>query len=185
MDDTSIIKLYWERDENAVRETAAKYGKLCIKLSENILNNKSDAEECVNDSYLTVWNRIPDERPDYFSAFLCRIVKNLSLKRLEHNTAQKRNPEMLVSLDELQECLPSDNLPEKSFDARLLGKSISDFLRKQKEVDRCIFIRRYWYSDSVKAIAEDLGVKEDRISVTLFRMRKKLKIHLEKEGFCL
>lgn len=183
MDDASIINLYWERSEKAIKETDIKYGRLCSRLSNNILNNASDAEECVNDSYLTVWNRIPEERPVHFSAFLCRIVKNLSLKRLEHNTAQKRNPELLVSFEELQGCLSSNNSPEEKLDAEELGKAISDFLRKQKELNRNVFIRRYWYFDSVKKISEDLHVKEERVSVILFRTRNKLKEYLEKEGY--
>lgn len=183
MDDASIIRLFWERSENAIKETDKKYGRLCNSLANNILNNSSDAEECVNDSYLTVWNSIPEDRPEYFSAYLCRIVKNLSLKRLEYNTAQKRNPELLVSFDELQGCLSSDTAPEENLDAELLGKAISDFLRSQNEIKRKIFLRRYWYFDSVKKIADDFQLKEERVSTILFRMRKKLKQYLEKEGY--
>lgn len=183
MKDASIVKLYWERSEKAIIETDLKYGKLCRHLSDNILNNLSDAEECVNDSYLAVWNAIPDARPENFSAFLCRIVKNLSFKRLEHITAQKRKPEMLVSLEELQDCISSSANPQASYDAAELAEVISGFLRKQDELSRNIFLRRYWYYDSVKCIANDYGMKEEKISQILFKIRKKLRKHLEQEGY--
>lgn len=183
MKDASIVKLYWERSEKAIIETDLKYGKLCRHLSDNILNNLSDAEECVNDSYLAVWNAIPDARPENFSAFLCRIVKNLSFKRLEHITAQKRKPEMLVSLEELQDCISSSANPQASYDAAELAEVISSFLRKQDELSRNIFLRRYWYYDSVKCIANDYDMKEERISQILFKIRKKLRKHLEQEGY--
>ncbi len=183
MNDASIIELFWNRDETAIIETDKKYGRLCNSLSVNILNNISDAEECVNDSYLTVWNSIPEDRPERFSAYLCRIVRNLSLKRLEYNTAGKRSPDLLASLDELDGCISGNENPENSFDAKLLGKSISGFLRMQSEQSRNIFIRRYWYFESVKKIAGDYKIKEEKVSVILFRTRKKLKKHLEKEGY--
>lgn len=183
MKDASIVKLYWERSEKAIIETDLKYGKLCRHLSDNILNNLADAEECVNDSYLAVWNAIPDARPENFSAFLCRIVKNLSFKRLEHITAQKRKPEMLVSLEELQDCISSSANPQASYDAAELAEVISNFLRKQDELSRNIFLRRYWYYDSVKCIANVYGMKEERISQILFKIRKKLRKHLEQEGY--
>lgn len=183
MNDASIINLYWERSENAIKETDIKYGRLCSRLANNILNNVCDAEECVNDSYLTVWNSIPDTRPDSFPAFLCRIVKNLSLKRLEHLTAKKRKPEMLVSLNELNDCISSSANTETSYDTAELSKIISAFLRKQNETHRNIFLRRYWYYDSVKDIAADYGFKEEKVSNILFQMRKKLRHFLEREGY--
>ncbi len=185
MTDASIISLYWERSEKAIEETDLKYGKLCRHLSNNILNNISDAEECVNDTYLTVWNSIPDENPNSFSAFICRIVKNLSLKRLEYVTAQKRKPEMLASFDELQNCISSESLPEDIVDAEELGKVISSFLREQSRENRNIFLRRYWYFDSVKEIAADYGMKQEKVSAILFKMKNKLKKYLEKEGYCI
>ena len=154
-------------------------------MANNILNNVCDAEECVNDSYLTVWNSIPDERPNNFSAFLCRIVKNLSFKKLEHISAQKRKPEMLVSLNELQDCLSSSTDTETNYDTAELGKIISRFLREQSETNRNIFVRRYWYYESVKDIAADYGFKEKKVSNILFEMRKKLKRFLEQEGYNL
>ena len=183
MNDASIISLYWERSENAIKETDIKYGKLCNCMANNILNNIYDAEECVNDSYLTVWNSIPDARPNNFSAFLCRIVKNLSFKKLEHLTAKKRKPEMLVSLDELEDCVSSSQNIETNYDVSELGEVISTFLRKQNETHRNIFLRRYWYYDSIKDIASDYQFKEEKVSNILFNMRKKLKQFLEQEGY--
>lgn len=183
MNDESIIELYWNRVENAIEETDKKYGKLCSRVSLNIVNSISDAEECINDSYLTVWNSIPHDRPEHFSAYICRIVRNLSLKRLEYNTAAKRRADLVASFDELEGCLSSGQNPEDCVDAKLLGKVISRFLSLQNEQSRNIFIRRYWYFDSLKEIAKDYGLKEERISLILFRMRKKLKNFLEKEGY--
>ena len=183
MNDASIISLYWERSENAIKETDIKYGKLCNRMANNILNNIYDAEECVNDSYLTVWNSIPDARPNNFSAFLCRIVKNLSFKKLEHLTAKKRKPEMLISLDELEDCVSSSQNIETNYDVSELGEVISTFLRKQNETHRNIFLRRYWYYDSIKDIASDYQFKEEKVSNILFNMRKKLKQFLEQEGY--
>lgn len=183
MNDASIISLYWERSENAIKETDIKYGKLCNHMANNILNNIYDAEECVNDSYLTVWNSIPDARPNNFSAFLCRIVKNLSFKKLEYLTAKKRKPEMLVSLDELGDCVSSSQNIETNYDVSELGEVISTFLRKQNETHRNIFLRRYWYYDSIKDIASDYQFKEEKVSNILFNMRKKLKQFLEQEGY--
>ncbi len=183
MNDASIIELFWNRNETAIEETDKKYGKLCGRVSLNILNNISDAEECVSDSYLTVWNSIPEDRPEHFSAYLCRIVRNLSLKRLEYNTAHKRNPELLVSFDELEGCISSKENPENLLDAKAMGELISEFLYSQNEQSRNMFIRRYWYFDSVKKIANDYKMNEEKVSVMLFRTRKKLKKHLEKEGY--
>lgn len=183
MNDASIIELFWNRNETAIAETDKKYGRLCSRVSLNILNSIPDAEECVNDSYLTVWNSIPEDSPEHFSAYLCRIVRNLSLKRLEHNTAAKRNPDLLASFDELDGCVSANENPENSYDAKQLGKVISEFLRMQSEQSRNIFVRRYWYFESVKKIAGDYKMKEERVSVILFRTRKKLKKYLENEGY--
>ena len=178
-----IIALYFERNEQAIKETEDKYGMFCYHIARNVLGIHEDAEECVNDSYLTVWNSIPDARPDSFPAFLCRIVKNLSLKRLDHLTAKKRKPEMLVSLNELNDCISSSANTETSYDTAELSKIISAFLRKQNETHRNIFLRRYWYYDSVKDIAADYGFKEEKVSNILFQMRKKLRHFLEREGY--
>jgi RNA polymerase sigma-70 factor (ECF subfamily) len=182
MEDNEIIGLYWERSESAVSETDAKYKKLCLHVADNILSDRSDSEECLNDTYLAVWNSIPSERPRYFPAFLCRIIRNLALKRYRYNTAGKRNPEVTVSMDELEECVPSGENVERICDARELGRLISDFLRGQSRKNRVIFVRRYWYYDSVKEIAERYSLSENSVKQSLFRMREKLKRFLSEEG---
>ena len=131
MDDPEIIDLYWERSESAISETDAKYKGLCLHVAGNILRDNSDAEECLNDTWLAAWNAMPSKRPKYLPAFLCRIIKNLALKRCEYNSARKRNPEVLVSLDELDDCVPSGEDVEAACDAAELGRIISDFLRSQ------------------------------------------------------
>ncbi len=185
MKDESIVNLFWERSEKAIEETDKKYGKLCVRLSTNILKNESDAEECVEDSYLALWNSIPDARPKNLSAYLCRIVKNLSFKKLEYLTAIKRKPEYLLSLDELRDCVSGTDSTENNFDVSGLSEAINMFLRGLNNKERNIFLRRYWYYDSVKSIALDYNVKENNISAVLFKLRKKLKSFLEKEGYIL
>lgn len=182
MDDASIIDLYWERSEEAIAETDTKYKGLCLHIAGNILSDRCDAEECLNDTYLAVWNRIPSSRPKYLPAFLGRIIRNISLKRCEYNSAKKRNPEVELSLDELDDCIPSDTDVEKICDAAELGEIISAFLRTQNKRSRVIFIRRYWYYDSVKDIAMRLSLKESSVKQILFRTRSRLREYLEKEG---
>ena len=182
MEDPEIIDLYWERSEDAISETDLMYKGLCMHVANNILHDASDAEECLNDTYLAAWNAIPSRRPKYFPAFLCRIVRNLALKRCELNSAKKRNPEVLLSLDELDDCIPSGEDVEAAFDAAELGRNISDFLRKQPKRNRMIFLRRYWYYDSISEISDNFGMSENAVKQLLFRMRTQLKKHLESEG---
>lgn len=141
MDDPAIIELYFDRSEQAIDETDKKYGKLCRSLAGSILSSDEDAEECVSDAYLSVWNTIPPTRPNNFTAFLCRIVRNLSLKRLDYNTAQKRNGNITVPLSELEEVLHTAPEPE----LEELGKLLSRFLRQEKADARNAFIRRYYF----------------------------------------
>ena len=174
MDDAAIVELFWQRSEEALRQTDEKYGKLCRHLSNNILHNLSDAEECVNDSYLRVWNLIPEERPNFFQAFLCRIVKNISLDRIKFETAKKRNPG----------ASPVGS-PEEAADENALTQAIAAFLREQSDYTRRIFVRRYWYCDSLQEIAADYGEKESKIASQLYRVRQKLGERLRKEGFAV
>jgi len=185
MDDNLIVEMFWNRSEDAIKQTDLKYGKLCMSLSVNILNDTSDAEECVNDSYLTLWNRIPDERPLYFSAFLCRIVKNLSLKKLEKITAAKRKPICTVPLSELGDCVSGTDIPESEYDVSELTEKISQFLYRQDAFKRNIFVLRYWYCEPLKTIANRFGIKEQKVASVLFSLRQELKKHLEKEGYLL
>jgi len=182
LEDNEIIQLYWDRSEEAVSETDRKYKALCMHIAGNILSDRSDSEECLNDTYLAAWNAIPSDRPKFFPAFLCRIMRNIALKRYEYNSAAKRCPEVKLSLDELDECIPSDENVERICDAKELGRLISDFLREQSEKNRVVFIRRYWYYDSVREIAERYAFSENAVKQILFRMREKLKVFLAEEG---
>lgn len=133
MTDLMIIELYFARDEKAIKETDTKYGKLCFSVANNILCNDEDSEECVNDTYLSVWNTIPPTRPNNFMAFICRITRNLSLKRLDFNKARKRTPNAIVSFSELEEILSDESIPRPEVGTDEVSKLISDFLRKEKE----------------------------------------------------
>ena len=181
MDDLSIIELYFARDEQAIKETDAKYGKLCHSIAYNILNNNEDSEECVNDTYIGVWNTIPPTRPNNFMAFVCRITRNLSLKRIEAMACQKRSQATIVSLDELAEVLPDESIAYGISDEDI-GKAISDFLRNEKEDVRNVFIRKYYFFDSIGDIAKRYGFTESKVKNMLYHTRNKLKEYLIKEG---
>ena len=182
MEDRHIIELLFARAESAIDALAIKFGKRLLSLSLNILHSYQDAEECVNDTYLVLWNNIPPERPDPLSAYTYRIGRNTALKKLRSNTTQKRNSCYDLSLDELAECIADDALWD-TLDARQLGRCIDQFLSKQTYENRSIFIKRYWYGDSVKQIAKDTGIQEGTVSVRLNRIRSALRYYLNKEGY--
>ncbi len=181
MDDLQIIGLYFARDERAIDETSAKYGKLCFSLANNILGDKGDAEECVNDTYLSVWNAIPPARPEHFSAFICKITRNLSLKKLEFKNALKRKPSALLSFDELEAVLPDERISPDMGEEEL-GRLISVFLCGESEAARNVFIRRYFGLDSIGEIAERYSFTESKVKSLLYHSRKRLKNFLKKEG---
>ena len=181
LDDLSIIELYFARDEQAIKETDAKYGRLCHSIAYNILNNNEDSEECVNDTYIGVWNAIPPTRPNNFMAFVCKITRNLSLKRIEAMAWQKRSKATIVSLDELAEVLPDESIAVGTTDEDI-GKAISDFLRNEKEDVRNVFIRKYYFFDSIGDIAKRYGFTESKVKNMLYHTRNKLKEYLIKEG---
>ena len=181
MDDLHIIALYFARDERAIRETDIKYGKLCHRIAYNILKNREDSEECVSDTYHGVWNAIPPERPQNLMAFVCRIARNLALKRMEAASRQKRSPAVLVSLEELAEILP-DESADGGFPDESIGKLISDFLRNEKAEIRNVFIRKYYFLDSVEDIAKRFGFSESKVKNMLWRTRSKLKAYLTEQG---
>lgn len=181
MDDLTIIELYFARDEQAIRETDRKYGKLCFHIANNILSNDEDSEECVNDTWLSVWDAIPPTRPANFMAFLCKIVRNLSLKRLEYKLALKRTPDALVSLHELEEILPDERITPGTGDDEL-RKLLTAFLRSEKEDARNVFIRKYYFFDSVSDIAERYSFTESKVKNLLYHSRKRLRKYLRKEG---
>ncbi len=181
IEDQRIIELYSERDEAALRETEQKYGRLCYSIAYNILGNAEDAEECVNDTLLSVWNKIPQTKPENLKAFVCRIAGNTALKRLEYNTAEKRSTNAAVSLTELEEIVPDNKFPPDKAPEDV-SKLISGFLRRQKPEIRKVFIRRYWYFDSVSDIAARFSYSESKVKSMLFHTRNKLKKFLMKEG---
>ena len=181
MDDIKIIDLYFARDEQAIKETDMKYGKLCFALANNILRCHEDSEECVNDTYFSVWNRVPPTRPGNFRAYLCRIVRNISLKKLDYSLAEKRSRDVTVSLSELDEILPDKRIPPEP-EIEELGKIISDFLRSEKEDARDVFIRKYYFFDTIEDIAARYEFSESKVKNMLLRSRSRLKKYLEKEG---
>ncbi len=184
MNDHEIIELYFSRDEEAIKQTDLKYGRLCRQISYNILNNQEDAEECVHDAYIGVWNAIPPTRPNHLLSFICKITRNQSLKRLESMTRQKRSQGILVSLDELAEILPDESVADGANDEEI-GKLISDFLRSEKEDVRNVFIRKYFFFDSLGEIAKRYDFTESKVKNMLYRTRMKLKDFLIRQGIAL
>ncbi|HJA67834.1 MAG TPA: sigma-70 family RNA polymerase sigma factor [Candidatus Mediterraneibacter cottocaccae] len=185
MDDREIIRLYFERSEQAIRETDRKYRKLLFQLSFHILNNREDTEECISDTYLGAWNAIPPADPSPLSAFLCKIARNISLKLFYRKRAQKRSSVCDIAIEEMEACLFAPDTVEAEIDARELSRIIGSFLDTLPPENRVIFLRRYWFFDSYGEIAGHMGMTEKNISVRLTRIRRKLKNYLEKEGVLL
>lgn len=186
MDDSKIVQLYWDRDEQAIPATSDKYGTYCISIAQNILGNQEDAEECVNDTYMSAWNSMPPHRPKILSVFLGKITRNLSLNRYKQNTAGKRGGgEVPVVLDEIAELVSDTGSVEQEVDRKELVKAIDAFLDRLPTDKRSIFICRYWYFDSVSKIAARFGMTENHVSVTLNRLRVKLHNDLLERGFDL
>ena len=181
MNDLEIIELYFERNEKAIKETDTKSGRLCRRIAKNILQDEQDTEECVNEAYLGVWNAIPPTRPNNFTSFVCKITRNLSLKRLEARTRQKRSATAIVSLDELAGILPDEKIATGVSDGDI-AKAISDFLRKENEDVRNVFMRKYYFFDSIGDIAQRFGFTESKVKSMLFHTRNKLRDYLIKEG---
>lgn len=182
MEDNSIIQLYWERSEQAISETDSKYGRLCRYVAMNILKNREDGEECVNDTYLGLWNAMPPQRPSRFSVFVSRVTRNLALKKYEYLSAAKRNPEAVCSLSELEECVSGQDAVENELENRRIEQAISDFLWQQDEEKRVIFLRRYWYFESIDDICRHSGYSRSKVTSMLHQTRKRLRTYLEKEG---
>lgn len=182
MEDHEIIDLYWERDQQAIHETAGKYGGFLWNIAWNILRSHGDADECVNDTYLRTWNAIPPARPTAFRAWLGRITRNLSLDRWKLGRALRRGQGAEVLLGELDECIPAPSGLDSTLEDQEIAASISTFLRGLSWENRVMFLRRYWYGDSLASIALRLGCGEGKVKSALFRTRKALRTHLEQEG---
>jgi RNA polymerase sigma-70 factor (ECF subfamily) len=186
MDDAKIVRLFWDRDEQAISATADKYGNYCTAIARNILGNREDAEECVNDTYLNAWNAMPPHRPGVLSTFLGKITRNLSFDRYKHNTADKRGGgETTAVLDELLDLVSDTDSVEQELDRKELVEAIDTFLGTLSDRKRDIFVCRYWYFDSISAIAASFGMTENSVSVQLNRIRQKLHDYLLERGFDL
>lgn len=184
IEDEKIIELFFQRSEQAIRELDIKYGKIYHKLSYNIVNNWQEAEECVNDAYLGAWNAIPPAKPDPLLTYICKIVRNISLKIYYRKAAVKRSSHYTIAMEEIEACIADPNTVEAEIEVRELTRIIESFLDTLTVENRVIFIRRYWFSESCKDIAEFTGLTEKNISVRLTRIRQKMKDYLiEREVF--
>ena len=184
MEDVKIIQLYWDRNESAITETAAKYGSYCTSIAQNILGDHEDALECVNDTYLNAWNSMPPHRPNMLSTFLGKITRNLSFNKYKHDHAHKRgNGQIPVVLDELCECVSGKDDVQAEVEYHELVKTIDEFLDSLSPQKRRIFVCRYWYNDSITEIAKQFRMKENAVSMTLKRIRMKLQKYLIGRGY--
>ena len=185
MEDGQIMELYWARDQRAIQETDGKYGKLLHRIAWNLLASREDAEECVSDTYLRAWNAIPPTRPAALRTWLGRITRNLSLDRWKRKQADRRGGGAEVLLGELEDCVPAPNDPERAMEDQELAEVLNAFLRSLSREGRAIFLRRYWYGQSVSEIGAAMGCGEGKVKSALFRTRKALRAYLEKEGIAL
>ena len=180
MEDEKILALYWKRDEGAIRETEEKYGKYCYTVAYNVLRSREDSEECLNDTWCTAWGAIPPHRPTRLQSFLARITRNIAVDRVRYASAEKRGAEVESCIDEYWECIPNGDAPID--DEVALREAINAFLGGLDTRTRVIFMRRYWYSMSVREIARGMRLSEGHVSVILHRTRSKFKDYLTKEG---
>lgn len=184
MEDVKIVELYWQRNANAISETADKYGAYCFAIANNILHSLEDSEECVNDTWLRAWNAMPPHKPDVLRLFLAKITRNLSFNRYEGRDTKKRGGgELTLVLEELAECLDSGTDVEAGFENSELELCIRHFVRLLPTRERNLFVRRYFFTEPIPEVAERYGLTADHVSVILSRTRKKLKQELEKEGY--
>ena len=186
MEDKAIVDLYWARSEKAIAETRKKYGGYCYTIAKNILENREDSEECVNDTYLRAWHSMPESRPSLLGAFLGKITRNLALDRVFARQVKKRGGgQVPAALEELSECVPGRDTVEKRIEEEELRDTIEAFLKELPAEQRVIFIRRYWYMDPVKEIAKRFRFSESKTKMILLRTRGKLKERLKSEGVYL
>lgn len=184
MDDTKIIELFWERNEKAITETQKKYHNFLIKIANSVLGNTLDCEEAVNDTYMRVWNSVPSDRPNIFSAYLAKITRRLSIDKFRKLSAEKRGSgEYTYSLDELNECVTDGINPQSDAEMSELTKKINNFLAGLNKRSRDIFVQRYFYFFSIRDIAEKFEITENNAKVILLRTRKELKEYLQSEGY--
>ena len=184
MDDEKIVELYWERDEKAIEETDFKYKKYLFSIAFNVLHDRLDSEECLNDTYLGAWNAIPPTKPSVLKAFLTTITRRIAIKRYHSNLKQSVIPsEMTVSLSELEDFVAGDGDVDSEFDAERLGRVISDFVRSLSERRQFIFMSRYYVADPIDTIAGDLSLSRSMVNKELAAIRSALKEKLESEDY--
>ena len=181
MTDTEIIELYWSRNEDAIKETDLAYGRKLHVLADRIVQNNEDAQECVSDTYLKTWDTIPPQRPNYFFAYLAKICRNFALGVLDWKNAAKRKGEVVALTREMEACIP-DPAHERRLEGEELGRILNRFLESLTYESRVIFLRRYWYLDTVAEIADGLGITQSKVKTQLHRTRAKLHTFLAKEG---
>lgn len=184
MEDIKIIELYFARDERAIFETSEKYGKYCTAIATNILGNAEDSKECVNDTYLSVWNAIPPKRPALFRTFIGKITRNIAFNKFRYGRRNKRGGgECALILDELAECVSDNDTPEIKIERYGLVSEINSFLEHLSEKQRGLFVCRYWYFESIDSIAKRFSMSESNVYTTLSRLREKLRNHLTEGGY--
>lgn len=181
MDDSKIIELFFARSEDAIKHTDDTYGRRLFYLADNIVHNDQDAEESVNDTYMKAWDTIPPQRPEHFFAYIAKICRNFALKRIDWQKAKKRNAEVVTLTQEMENCIP-DTYRDIEADARELGQILDAFLRTLTPENQKVFLRRYWYVDTIAEIAVRYGISESAVQMRLNRTRSKLAMYLAKEG---
>jgi len=184
MTDKEIVGLYWAREEKAIEQTKLKYEIYLMKMSYNILNDKEDSQEAVNDTYLAAWNSMPENRPDNLKLYLGTIIRRISIDFFRKRISRKRSDsEFALSYEELGDCLSDNQMPDQEFEAKELALEIQTFLMKLKKKERVAFVRRYYYSDPMKEIAEGFKMTEGSMKTMLFRIRQRLRQHLCEKGY--
>ena len=184
MQDEQIVQLYWNRDQSAIAQTQIKYSAYLTKIAMNILADRQDSEESVNDTYLAAWNSMPPQKPSVLSVYLSRLTRRISIDIFRRRTSQKRQgSQYAISLSELDETVSGGTTPEEEVESAQLAQTISDFLRTLSADERNTFIGRYYYMDSLKDVAAYCGMGEAKAKSMLYRTRQKLKLYLEKEGY--
>lgn len=184
MEDAQIIQRFWERDQTALQETEQKYGARLQQLAMRILENREDAEECVSDTYLQAWRTIPPQRPEHLFAYFAKLCRFNAFGKLDWQNAKKRKAEIVELTAEMECCIPNPGEAQR-LDSAEIGRLLSSFLRELPKESRLIFLRRYWYADSILAISRRYGVSESKVKTNLFRTRNKLRAYLEREGITL
>ncbi len=178
MEDDLIIDLFFQRSEQVIFELSKKYGAICQKIAFNIVHNPEDVEECINDTYLGIWNKIPPDTPNPLVAYVCKFVRNISIKKYHYNKAKKRDSSFHVSFEELEECIPAQGAGIGIAEEKELIEAIESFLKTLDKESRVMFMKRYWYAESIRDIAKSVGMTENAVTVKLHRTRKRLKKYL-------